>query len=104
MKLRYTPDALADLDEIHDYIANELKNPAAAKRVIVAIARDCDRLRMQPYMGLEIRKKTGYEINGRCLVSNMYMVIYDVREEISVLRIVDTRLDYIRILTGMKEN
>ena len=30
MKLRYTPQAILDLDEISRYISEELQNPAAA--------------------------------------------------------------------------
>ena len=34
MKLRYSPQAIWDLEEIRDYISFELQNPEAAKNII----------------------------------------------------------------------
>lgn len=100
MKLRYTPAAICDLEEISDYVTNTLQNPGAAQNIISKIARDCNRLKDQPRMGLELSRKTGREIEGYCLISGQYMVIYDIDEAISVLRVLDTRVDYMRILFG----
>ena len=40
MNLRYTPQAMLDLQEIEDYISVELQNPDAARHIITSIARD----------------------------------------------------------------
>ena len=100
MKLRYTPEAILDLDEIKRYISQELDNPAAAKRIIAAIARDAALLKRHPYLGVELRKKTGRDIDGRALISGNYMLIYDVDDAVSILRVIDTRVDYLRIIGG----
>ena len=41
MKLRYTPEALRDLQEIKRYIKSELHNPTAANRITKAILDGC---------------------------------------------------------------
>ncbi len=103
MKLRYTPEAICDLDRIKDYITNRLMNPTAAKNIIRSISDTCKQLKTQPHMGMELRKKTGREIEGYCLISGVYVIIYDVNEAVSILRILDTRVDYMRILFGAEQ-
>ena len=103
MKLRYTPAAILDLEQISEYISETLMNPSAAQNIIAKIARDCSRLKEQPSLGIALSRKTGREVEGYCLISGKYMVIYDIDECISVQRILDTRLDYMRILFEMEE-
>jgi len=58
MNLRYTPQAMLDLQEIDDYISNELQNPDAAQRIIASIARDAARLKESPYLGFDLSGKS----------------------------------------------
>lgn len=98
MKLRYTPQAMLDLQEISDYISNDLQNPDAAIRIIQSIAQDASRLKDNPRLGFDLSRKTGQEIKGRGLVSGKYLLIYDVDDHISILRVLDTRVDYLRMI------
>lgn len=98
MTLRYTPQAMLDLREIHDYIRDELQNPDAARHIIASIACDASRLKDNPALGFDLAAKTGREIPGRGLVSGKYMLIYDVDDCVSVLRVLDTRVDYLRMI------
>ncbi len=98
MKLRYTPQAILDLEEIRDYISRELQNPEAAKNILRKIAKDAAALKAMPRLGVELRKKTGRDMDGRALISGQYMLIYEVEEEISILRVLDTRVDYLRVI------
>ena len=98
MKLRYTPAAILDLQEIRDYIQDVLLNPDAAQNVLKNIADSCRKLKNQPYMGVELRKKLGREIDGYCIITGKYIVIYDVDEAVSILRVLDTRTDYVKVL------
>jgi len=98
MKLRYTPAAMLDLQEIRDYICDVLLNPDAAQNVLANIATSCGKLKNQPYMGIELRKKLNREIDGYCLIAGKYIVIYDVDDAISILRVLDTRTDYVKVL------
>ena len=98
MKLRYTPAAMLDLREIRDYICDVLMNPDAARNVLTSIAASCRKLKDQPYMGIELRKKLNREIDCYCIITGKYIVIYDVDEAVSILRVLDTRTDYVKIL------
>ena len=53
MKLRYTRQALADLDEARAYIAE--RNPRAASATVARIRQSIDGLRMFPERGREGR-------------------------------------------------
>ncbi len=98
MKLRYTPAAILDLQEIHDYIRDVLLNRDAARNVLAGIASSCSKLKSQPLMGTELRKKLNREIDGYCIVTGKYIVIYDVDEAVSILRVLDTRTNYVKVL------
>ena len=98
MNLRYTPQAMLDLQEIDDYISVKLQNPDAARRIIQSIARDAARLKDNPYLGFDLSKKTGRDLKGRGLVSGKYLLIYDIDDSISILRVLETRVDYLRMI------
>lgn len=98
MRVRYTPAALFDLEEIRNYYEYDLENPDASRRILTGLARSVALLKDNPFMGMELRKKTGREVPGRCLISGRYVIVYDVDETISVLRILDARVDYMRVL------
>ncbi len=48
-KGEFTPEAVSDLNDIHDYIAQD--SPSAAVRFIREIEEKCDTLAEQPLMG-----------------------------------------------------
>lgn len=98
MKLRYTPAAILDLQEIRDYIGSTLQNPEATLGILRDIASACARLKAQPRMGMELRRKLNREIEGRCIVVGKCLVIYDIDEAVSILRVLDTRTDYLKVL------
>ena len=101
MKLRYTPEALRDLQEIKRYIKSELHNPAAANRITKAILDGCSQLKQFPEMGVSIGAKPGYEPALRMRVVESYIALYRIETEVvSVGRIINARQDYIRILFG----
>ena len=101
MKLRYTPEALCDLQEIKRYIKSELHNPTAANRITKAILNGCARLKQFPELGVSIAAKTGCETNLRMLVVEGYIALYRIEPEtVSVGRIINARQDYIHILFG----
>lgn len=100
MKLRYTPAAICDLAEMEGYIRDTLQNPEAALRIITGIAADCARLKAHPSLGPELAQKLRRQVPGRYLVSGKYIALYEVDEAISILRVLDTRTDIMRILFG----
>ena len=103
MKLRYTPAAMADLQEIKTYISDTLMNPDAAQNLMASIAAACAKLKDQPTMGPELRNKIQREVRERYLIHGKYIIIYDVTDAIDVLRVLDTRTNYLRaLITSLK--
>lgn len=103
MNLRYTPQSIADLQEIMDYIGNILHGPAAAKRIVRSVLNGCASLKEFPEMGVSLAAKTGFETDLRMLICGQYAVLYRVDKganAVSVARIIHARQDYIRILLG----
>lgn len=99
MKLRYTPQAIGDLQKIQTYIGDTLKNPKAALRIVQKILHACDRLTVFPFSGVSFQEKTGYETNLRVLFCENYLALYRVDEKfVSVARILDARQDYCALL------
>ena len=106
MKLRYTPEAVSDLQEIKRYIKNTLHKPTAALRISKEILAACSSLKSFPKMGMSIKSKTGFETDLRMLICESWVAVYRIEDEsgmISVARIMDARQDYMRILFGEVE-
>ena len=103
MKLRYTPEAIADLREIGRYIKSVLRNPIAAANVTRAILDACASLKSFPEMGVSVESKTGFETDLRILPCRGWLAAYRVDPEagvVSVARIINARQDYMRVLFG----
>ena len=98
MRLRYTPAAIHDLEEIKKYVTEAFDSPELAQKVIDRIAASCALLKDQPFLGGELRKKLGRDVRGRYLIRDKSMIIYEVGELVSIIRVLDTRTDCLRIL------
>lgn len=101
MRLQYSPQAIGDLQKLQRYIAEILQNPTAAKRTVRRILAECARLKEFPEMGCSIQEKTGHATDLRMLICGNCLAVYRIQEEtISVIRVLNARQDYIRILFG----
>ena len=99
MKLRYTPEAISDLQSIKQYIKSTLRNPTAATRIAKMILDSCASLKSFPESGSSISALTGYETDLRMLVCENYLAFYRIDGDIvSVARIIHAKQDYMRIL------
>ena len=52
MKIRYTPEAIHDLDLLREFI--EIKNPVASQRVAKELLLGIDKLKIFPKMGEQV--------------------------------------------------
>jgi len=96
-KLQVMPRAVVDLENIYEYISNELSAPAAAhilmQKVEAAFMRLRDFPESCPMCQDEILQQKGY----RKLVVNNYIALYKVdnyTKAITVMRVVHGRQDY----------
>ena len=97
--LHYTAAALRDLDEIWNYIGEDLNSPATATRIVNNIMNDIDLLEEYDEMGVELFAVTGVESEYRYIVSGKYIVFYrPIDNEIYIDRILHSRRDFMQIL------
>lgn len=100
MKVLLSQVAEQDLGELFSYISNELQNPIAAKNIATKILRRTQSLANFPEMGVGLedadRRLGGY----RYLLIDNYLVIYKITDQVSVIRILYARSDYIQLLRG----
>lgn len=98
-KIKLSPLAISDLQEIKAYISDDLSNPIAANRVINQIIDDYTLLETSPEMGAPLSAKINIATDYRYLVSGKYIVFYKTdKEYVYISRILYGVRDYIRIL------
>lgn len=99
MTIRYTPEAMRDIQGIRYYISKVLHNPSAAKRISKVILDACSSLKRHPLLGASVEKRLGIPSELRYLLCEHYIVFYRVDEKtISIARVMDGQQDYLRIL------
>ena len=99
MTIRYTPEAIRDLQELRRYISQVLGNPQAAARISRGILDACAQLKDHPHLGPSLEAKLGQSTDLRYLICGKRIAIYRIDADvISVARILDCRLDYLQIL------
>lgn len=100
-KLLITPEAGRDLKRIREYIAIELKNPDAARKICQSIKNDLRILQDYAKAGPSFEAMMGIPTTLRYLVCGKYIAVYDIDgRTVRVARILDGRQDYLRILFG----
>ena len=99
MKLRYTPAALADVEEAAAYIIENFASPDAAARMKANVLKCCAALKEQPFLGPSCNALGGPDSQLRYLVCGRHIAFYEVDEQtVSVYRILDSCQDYLRII------
>jgi toxin ParE1/3/4 len=82
MRLRYTADALAHLQNIYDFLAE--RNPLAARRIAADIRAASDRLCDFPHLG---RKGDVSGTHEWVVRGSPYLVVYEVDEPNAEIRV-----------------
>ena len=101
--LKYSPEALKDLDEIWEYIHSNLCNPDAADHTINAILDKTELLREFPYSGAPLDTMSRIRSDYRFISANNFLAFYRIQDEIIYIdRILYERRDCLRILLGTK--
>lgn len=99
MRLQYTPQARKDLRQIRAYFASVLQNASAGQRVTARIVKSCGMLKDHPMLGLALGEKISRSTDLRYLIQGNYLIFYCASTDaISVIRILDGRTDYLRLL------
>ena len=97
MRLRYSPEARADISATMRYIADELCSPSAGERIVGSILECCSRLKAHPELGASLAARTGLDTDLRYIVCGRHLVFYRIEEDfVSIIRILDGRTDYLK--------
>jgi plasmid stabilization system protein ParE len=98
-KLRYSPESLRDLEEIHEHILEEPRNPDAASSLITDILDAAERLEDFPESGAPLSSITDVPNDYRFIPVPNHMILYRAQQpNVFIDRILYTRRDYMRVL------
>jgi len=100
-KIKVTPLASEDLDEIVTYIVQELKNPTAAVSFLDEVDTCYDHLTSMPYMYEECRDPQLKARKYRRAVIKHYVMVYrvnDAEKTVYVLRFFYGARDYEKLI------
>ena len=100
-KVKFTTDAIHDLEQIGDYIKDTLQNPKAALSTIGKIKNAVDKLKSFPLIGKPLVSVAGEETEYRVLVCGNYLTFYRAAEDtVYIDRVLYGKRDYAKILFG----
>lgn len=85
-KLRYLKLALSDLQDIVDYVSDELAAPDAAYKLLDKLDEAISRLETFPFSGPVTRNMNGLKDEYRSLIVENYIVFYVVLDGIIEIR------------------
>lgn len=99
MKVVFLPAAEHDLGGLFAYISENLQNPIAAHNIVEKILRLSHKLENFPEMGASLHAVDPRISSYRYLFADNYLIIYKIKaQEVSVVRILYARSDYVRLL------
>ncbi len=98
-KIKYSPEALNDFDEIWDYISTQLLSPIAAESTVNGIIETVDTLKHFAKAGATLKFTNEIDSGYRFVKYKNYMAFYRINgNEVFVDRIIYGKSDYIKIL------
>ena len=104
MEIYYTPRARNDLVNIKESVIENFDDENLAIEVLKKITKTVRHLIVFPYLGQEVSEITGIYTEYRCLFCEKNYVFYRVEaDRICVIRVLNEKQDYMRILFGVSE-
>ena len=98
-KIDYSPSAQQDLEQIGDYINQELCSPAAALNTVNKIQDSIDNLSEFPLIGAHLSSIVDVDTDYRFIVCGNYLAFYRTDEiTVCIDRIIYGKRDYMAIL------
>ena len=95
----FSPKASEDLDSIKTYIDSELGSPQAANEKVLEILDAINNLAVFPEIGPSLKGKVDSLSRFRCLSVSNCIVFYRIGfDKVLVVRILNSRMDYLKIL------
>lgn len=99
MKIIYKKAAIDDLLNAENYIINQFHNDQAATKLKTNIVDTISLLKDNPYLGPKMSDRFNIDTPLRYLIVSKQIVFYDINEDnIEIIRILDSRQDYLSLL------
>lgn len=99
MRIIYKKSAIDDLLNTENYIINQFHNNQAAKKLKTNIVDTISLLKDNPYLGPKMSDRFNIDTSLRYLIVSKQIVFYDINEDnIEIIRILDSRQDYLSLL------
>lgn len=95
-----TDIAKEEIEEIYEYISQELSEISAANRLMDKIEQNFLRLEQNPYSCVEVHIKPYNEVYRKLVIDN-YIALYEVDEkykQVVIYRVVYGRMDYLKLM------
>lgn len=95
-----TDIAKEEIEEIYEYISQELSEISAANRLMDKIEQNFLRLEQNPYSCVEVHIKPHNEVYRKLVIDN-YIALYEVDEkykQVVIYRVVYVRMDYLKLM------
>lgn len=87
-KIVFTNDCKQEIDNIYNYISNNLYAPKAAKKLMNKVETTVQSLKDMPEAYRTIKKYSEFGMKYRRIVINNYVIIYTISEEKNTVYIV----------------
>lgn len=99
MRIIYKKSAIDDLLNTENYIINQFHNDQAATKLKTNIVDTISLLKDNPYLGPKMSDRFNIDTSLRYLIVSKQIVFYDINEDnIEIIRILDSRQDYLSLL------
>ena len=103
-EIRFSPAALADMQDIKTYITEELGSEQAALRTVSRILARIRQLEAFPELGAALSAVVELEVPYRYLVCGNYLAFYRIdRGDVQIIRVLYGRRNYMQILFGQPD-
>ena len=99
MQIIYKKTAIDDLLNIENYIISQFNNKQAAQKLKSTIVNAIALLKDNPYLGPKLSDRFNMDTSLRYLVVSKQLVFYNIKNDnIEIIRILDSRQDYLSLL------
>lgn len=100
-KISFSPEAVDDLEEIKQYIKDELCNEQAAKNTVAKILKKVKILSDFPESGSSLSTIIGFDTDYRYLICDNYIAFYRIENKnVLIVRVLYGRRNYMQIFFG----
>lgn len=99
MQIIYKKIAIDDLLNIENYIISQFNNKQVAQKLKSTLVNAIALLKDNPYLGPKLSDRFNMDTSLRYLVVSKQLVFYNIKNDnIEIIRILDSRQDYLSLL------